>query len=481
MATLWLLTGLLAGLAGALFFRMRLRLIAEQRENATLSSSLKDTIVARDTALASGAQHLARVNELEREFVAVESELRQEMIKLESDLEHERALATEKLAAVQHANEQLSQSFKALSADALKDASAQFLELAKANFGEFQSTTRGELDGREKTFKQIVEKVSESLTQVDSKLERLDRDRRESHGAMQEHLRAVVDTQEKLRRETGGLVAALRQPQTRGRWGEMQLKRCIEMAGMLAHCDFVEQSVKQGEDGRLRPDVIVHMPGEKQVVVDAKAPLQSFLDAHNATDEDERKAHLANHARLLREHVRKLSAKGYWAQFDATPDFVFMFLPGEHFYNAALEADPGLLEEGVNQCVLIATPTTLIALLRAVAYGWQQEKVAESAHAVSELGRELHSRLAVLADHLQAVGRRLRSTVSAYNDAVGSMDGRVLVTARRFVDHGAVSASRELPDVDPVDLTPRSLQAPELDQAEGAIRALLPAGADDDA
>jgi DNA recombination protein RmuC len=479
MAALWFLTGLLAGLVPALFFRMRQTMA--QRENATLGGSLTGTIDERDAALASAGQYQARVSELERELLSIESELRQQVIKLEADVDHERALAIEKLAAVQHANEQLSQSFKALSADALKDASAQFLELAKANFGEFQSTTRGELDGREKTFKHIVEKVTESLTQVDGKLERLDRDRRESHGALQENLRAVVETQERLRRETGGLVAALRQPQTRGRWGEMQLKRCIEMAGMLAHCDFVEQSVKQGEDGRLRPDVIVHMPGQKQVVVDAKAPLQSFLDAHNATDEDERKAHLANHARLLREHIRKLSAKSYWEQFDATPDFVFMFLPGEHYYNAALEADPGLLEEGVNQCVLIATPMTLIALLRAVAYGWQQEKVAESAHAVSELGRELHSRLAVLADHLQTVGRRLRSTVSAYNDAVGSMDGRVLVTARRFADHGAVSASKALPDVDPVDLTPRSVQAPELEQAEGAVRALLPAGTDDDA
>jgi DNA recombination protein RmuC len=479
MAALWFLTGLLAGLVPALFFRMRQTMA--QRENATLGGSLTGTIDERDAALASAGQYQARVSELERELLSIESELRQQVIKLEADVDHERALAIEKLAAVQHANEQLSQSFKALSADALKDASAQFFELAKANFGEFQSTTRGELDGREKTFKHIVEKVTESLTQVDGKLERLDRDRRESHGALQENLRAVVETQERLRRETGGLVAALRQPQTRGRWGEMQLKRCIEMAGMLAHCDFVEQSVKQGEDGRLRPDVIVHMPGQKQVVVDAKAPLQSFLDAHNATDEDERKAHLANHARLLREHIRKLSAKSYWEQFDATPDFVFMFLPGEHYYNAALEADPGLLEEGVNQCVLIATPMTLIALLRAVAYGWQQEKVAESAHAVSELGRELHSRLAVLADHLQTVGRRLRSTVSAYNDAVGSMDGRVLVTARRFADHGAVSASKALPDVDPVDLTPRSVQAPELEQAEGAVRALLPAGTDDDA
>lgn len=472
MVALWFLIGLLAGGAAALYFRMRLT--AGQRENATLSDSLADAIAARDAALAAATQHLARVHELERELVTVNGELRQQVSssRLTSSTSV-RSPSRSSWPSSRRTNSYRSRSRR-------KDASAQFLELAKANFGEFQSTARGELDGREKTFKQLVEKVGESLTQVDGKLERLDRDRRESHGAMQQHLRSVVETQEKLRLETGALASALRQPHTRGRWGEMQLKRCIEMAGMLAHCDFVEQSTKQGEDGRLRPDVIVRMPGGKQVVVDAKAPLQSFLDAHNASDEDERKAHLANHARLFREHVRKLSVKSYWSQFDATPDFVFMFLPGEHFYNAALEADPTLLEEGINQCVLIATPTTLIALLRAVAYGWQQEKIAESAHAISELGRELHSRLAVLADHLQAVGRRLRSTVSAYNDAVGSIEGRVFVTARRFADHGAVSPTRELPEVDPVDLTPRTLQAPELEHAEGGLRALLPAGADDD-
>jgi DNA recombination protein RmuC len=467
MTAIWLLVGLFVG--GALVFVVyRARHAAAVKEIVELGARLATAISERD-------QHLTRAHELERELVAARGELRADIVVLEAALEHERTLAEEKLKAVQQANEELSQAFKALSSDALERNSAQFIELAKAAFGELQTKAHGELDARQQAFAQLFEQVGQSLTKVDTKLESLERDRREAEGALQQHLVSIVEGQDKLRLETGALVSAMRQPHARGRWGEMQLRRVVEMTGMLAHCDFREQLAVRSDDGVLRPDLIVHLPGGKQIVVDAKAPLQSYLDAHNATDPDERKRHLGAHARLLREHIKKLSAKSYWSQFEAAPDFVFLFLPGEHFYNGALEADPTLLEDGVNQCVLVATPTTLIALLRAVAYGWQQEKITENARAISELGRELHGRLAVLADHLQTVGRRLRSTVDAFNGAVGSMEGRVLVAARRFADHGAVSASKELPSVEPVDLTPRTLQAPELEDSGEELRALLPA------
>jgi DNA recombination protein RmuC len=299
--------------------------------------------------------------------------------------------------------------------------------------------------------------IADALARMDAQLQRLERDRQQARGALDEQLRSLVAGQDRLRNETGALVAALRQPQTRGRWGELQLRRVVELAGMTAHCDFVEQASVAGDDGLLRPDLVVQLPGGKQVIVDAKAPLNAFLDAYEASDETTRTAALAGHARLLREHVRRLSAKAYWDQFETAPDFVFLFLPGEHFYSAALEADPSLLEEGARQSVLIATPTTLIALLRAVAYGWQQERVTEDARAVAQLGRDLHRRLETFAEHLQRVGTRLRSAVGAYNDAVGSFEHRVLPGARRLAEHGVVSTERELAVLERVDPTVREL------------------------
>jgi len=299
--------------------------------------------------------------------------------------------------------------------------------------------------------------VHDALARMDAQLQRLERDRMEARGALDEQLRALVAGQERLRGETGALVAALRQPQTRGRWGELQLRRVVELAGMTAHCDFAEQPSLASEDGLLRPDLIVHLPGGKQVIVDAKAPLHAFLDAYEARDETTRTTGLAAHARLVREHVRRLSAKAYWDRLDTTPDFVLLFLPGDHFYSAALEADPTLLEQGARQSVLIATPTTLIALLRAVAYGWQQERVADDARAVAQLGRELHRRLEMFAEHLQKLGARLRGAVGAYNDAVGSFEQRVLPGARRLAEHGVVPAERELAALERVDPAVREL------------------------
>jgi DNA recombination protein RmuC len=380
-------------------------------------------------------------------------------------LEAERAMAADR--------------FTTLSAAALRANNEQFLALAKQTLGTYQAQAEGELEKREKAVQQLVAPIAESLGKVDLRLERLDRDRVQQTTALQQQLRTMVEAQDRLRGETGALVAALRKPQTRGRWGEMQLRNVVEMAGMVAYCDFAEQRSVHDDGRTLRPDLVVNLPGGKQVVVDAKAPLQAFLDAYEAGDEAQRDAHMQAHARLLREHVRRLSSKSYWSQFAAAPDFVLLFLPGEHFLNAALEVEPGLIEQAVEQSVLIATPTTLIALLRAVHYGWQQEKVAQNAREISELGRELHGRLGTVAEHIQRLGRRLGGAVESYNQAVGSLETRVLVSARRFADHGVVGPGSEIPMLDPVDKQVRAVQAPELGQVVTAPRSL--AAADDDA
>jgi DNA recombination protein RmuC len=295
--------------------------------------------------------------------------------------------------------------------------------------------------------------IHDALARMDAKLGEIERERAHARGELDQQLRT-------LGAETRALAAALRQPHTRGRWGELQLRRVVELAGMTAHCDFVEQASVAGEGRPLRPDVVVRLPGGKQVVVDAKTPLHAFLDAYEAHDETARTTALAAHARLVREHIRRLSAKAYWDQFETSPDFVVLFLPGEHFWSAALEADPSLLEEGARQSVLVATPTTLIALLRAVAFGWQQERVTEDARAVAQLGRDLHRRLEVFAEHLGRVGRGLQTAVRAYDGAVGSFEQRVLPGARRLAEHGVVAADRELATLERVDPTVRQLDLP---------------------
>jgi DNA recombination protein RmuC len=401
-------------------------------------------VIGSAAALVALRPRLAEVPGLrsERDRYALEA------ARLEERLDAEREMAEDR--------------FRSLSAEALKQNNEQFLALARQALGSYQSEARGELEKREKAVAQLVAPIAEQLGRVDTRLEHLDRDRVRTSSMLQEQLRGMLEAQERLRGETGALVAALRKPQARGRWGEMQLRNVVEMAGMVAYCDFAEQVTVHDEDRTLRPDLIVNMPGGKQVVVDAKAPLQAFLDTYEAGDEASREHHMREHARLLRDHIRKLSARSYWSQFRDAPDFVLLFLPGEHFYNAALEADPSLIQQGVDQQVLIATPTTLIALLRAVHFGWQQEKVAENAREISELGRELHTRIASVADHVQKLGKRLGGAVDAYNATVGSLETRVLVSARRFTEHGVVGHDKEIAPLEPVDRVPRAPQAPEL-------------------
>jgi DNA recombination protein RmuC len=362
--------------------------------------------------------------------------------------------------------------FEAVSARVLRDAQQSFLQLAESQLGQHHITSREELEKRQRAVEQIVKPIAESLAKMDGKLELIEQGRRETQGSLTTHLRSVAETQEKLRTETANLVTALRSPHTRGRWGEIQLRRVCEMAGMIDRCDFVEQSSFESDAGRLRPDVVVRLPGGKNVVVDAKAPLEAYLSAVEATDPVQRKAHLEAYGRHVREHVTKLSQKAYWSQFDSSPEFVVMFLPGEALFSAALEQVPGLIEEGVAQKVLITTPTSLIAVLRAVHYGWRQEKVAESARAVSELGRELHGRLGTLAGHFMKLGRSLDSSVKAYNETVGSLESRVLVTARKLSEHGAASGGDELPEPQQVETAPRSVQAVEVDEDEIKVHRL---------
>jgi DNA recombination protein RmuC len=408
-------------------------------------------LLALRPRLRAGAHETHRAAELDRELTRAQAELH-----------HERARAEERLASVNDAQERLSASFKALSAEALQASMAQLAELSKAQLQTAHEQAKGDLEKRHAAVEQLVAPLKEQLGRVDSQLLSLDRERRESRGRLEAQLRTLNETGERLRTETGALVTALRKPNARGQWGQMQLRNVVELAGMVRHCDFHEQRTVAGGEATLRPDLVVNLPGGKQVVVDAKAPLQGVLDAYEARDDAEREQHLRDHARLLRKHVKSLAEKAYWEGLESAPDFVVMFLPGEHLYGAALEADPALIEDAMAKRVLIATPTTLLAMLRAVAYGWQQERVAESAQAISDLGRDLHARLVKLSNLMATLGTRLNSAVRAYNETVGSYEARVLPAARRFADHGAVAEERELPDLEHVTTSARNVNTREL-------------------
>lgn len=381
---------------------------------------------------------------------------REERAHLEARLEQAERLEKDR--------QRLAGSFAELSAEALRRNAEQFLALADARMGEAQAAAAGELARRQQAIGELLRPVADTLAKYEESLRRLEGDRVGAYATLSEQVKHLSESNDRLERETGNLVTALRTPQTRGRWGEMQLRRVVEMAGMVAHCDFSEQVSTGGEEGRLRPDVVVHLPGGAEIVVDAKVPLDGFLRSVEAEGEEGRRAHLVAHARQLRAHVDQLAKKQYWSQFDRSPEFVVAFVPSDPLLAAAFEEDPGLIEHGMDARVLVATPTTLIALLRTVAYGWQQESLAENARVVQELGSELYGRLRVMGQHLGKVQRNLSSTVEAFNDAVGSLESRVLVTARRFPELGVVgTGSQELAELKPVAGAPRRPRV-EVDQ-----------------
>ena len=386
---------------------------------------------------------------------------RQDCARIAAELAAARQASDDKHALLQTAETKLREAFAVVSSEALKSNNEAFLQLARTSFGELQRTATLDQDGRQKAIETIVQPLKESLTKVDAKLQEVERGRASAQAQLSEQIRSLTDAQQMLYAETSKLSRALRSPNIRGQWGELQLRRVLESAGMIqgSHYEIKESVV--GEDGRLTPDVLVKLPGGKNVVVDAKVPLTAFLDASECRDDDARDAKLRDHARQLKEHVNRLAGKSYWSHFQPAPDIVVMFVPGEPLLTSALQADPSLLEFSMNRGVMLASPLTLIALLRAIAYGWQQETVARNAQEISELGRSLYDRIAKLAEHFENVGRSLAKSVEAYNSAVGTLESRVLVTARRLKDKG-VTAAEEFAELETVDHTPRPLGAPEL-------------------
>ena len=421
--------------------------------SATEVAALNERAVAKDREL----QKLQQTYDAE----TVESnDLRQQNARLQAEVEGERRAAHERNESFKRVTDELAEKFKALSRDALKDNNQEFLNLAHATLEKFQASAKGDLEQKQQAIDQLVKPLKDSLEKVDGKIEAMERLRAGAYSGLIEQVKTLASSQQQLQAETGNLVKALRTPHVRGRWGEIQLRRVVELAGMVQYCDFSEQETIANEDGRIRPDVIVRLPGNRTIVVDAKVPFEAFYESISTADDAIRLERLKEHARLVRAHIGALSRKSYWEAVQPTPEFVLLFLPGESFYSAALEQDPKLIEDGINQKVIIATPTTLIALLKAISYGWQQEQRAANADEVGKLGKELYDRLRTFLSHFSDIGKNLDRALESYNKGVGSLEARVLVTARKFKERNAIHGD-EIESPEPIDKLARPLSLDE--------------------
>jgi DNA recombination protein RmuC len=380
--------------------------------------------------------------------------------RLAGELQAEGARYEARLATLEDARRELAERFSELSREALKHNNEAFLQLARENLTGFQKEAKADLGQRERSIEALVKPIREALSKTEQQIREIEKERHTAFGSLQQQLRQMAEGQQQLERETHNLVSALRRPEVRGQWGEMTLRRLAELAGMVEHCDFYEQESREGPDGLLRPDLIVRLPDRRELVVDAKTPLDAYLSAMEAATPAEREERLRHHARKLRERVRELSSKAYWTQFKDSPDFVVLFIPGEQFLSAALEQDGALLEDALANRVILATPSSLVALMRAVAFGWRQQVVAENAERIRELGEDLYRRVATFTEHLARLGKALGSGVDNYNKAVGSLERQVLPGARKFTELG-IHAKKDPELLTPIEQTPRTPEPPE--------------------
>lgn len=379
---------------------------------------------------------------------------------LEAQLKSQDQLQEEREEALKQAETRLAASMIEQTGKSFREHSETFLKLAKENLGGHQEKAHGRMQAKEKAIEALIKPVAEALKKTEEQLLRIEKERKEAYGSIYKELETVSRSQQALQEETQNLVNALRRPEVRGQWGELTLRRVVELAGMVEHCDFSEQSQIDGDDGSIRPDMIIHLSEGRTLVVDVKTPLDAYLEATAAKDAKSREVALKRHARHVRERVRELSSKNYWSQFDGSPEFVILFVPGEQFLSAALDMEPNLNEEAIKQKVLLTTPNSLVALLKVVAYGWRQMTLAENAEQIRDLGQDLYRRLTTFTGHLSKLGRQLGSSIDAYNSAVGSLERQVLPGARKFIEMG-ITAPKEMSELDPVDKTARRLQSPQ--------------------
>lgn len=413
----------------------------------------------RAAGLDGTAQELKKQNEtLQQDLRAAQKRIEEEQrlrASAEKDAELQRANLLEQRRLLEEAQVKLREAFQSLAGEALKSSSDQFMELAKAKFDSLQKEAEGDLEQRKIAIQSLVDPLETALKDLRSEVTRVESARQEAYGSLRSEVQLLATTNKELREETGSLVNSLKQPQVKGKWGELTLRRVVELAGMSPHCDFQEQQSVDTEEGRLRPDLIISLPGGTQIVVDVKVPLHAFFKAVSAQTDAEYREAMVQHAALVREHIKGLSGKEYWRQFDPTPEFVVLFVPGESFFSAALEQDRTLIEDAIDKRVVLASPTTLIALLRAIAYGWKQQLVAENAERIKDLGKELYDRVVKFAEHLADIAKGLERASKAYNNAVASFDSRLIPSARKFREMGV--GSSDVPQIEPIETFPRPL------------------------
>lgn len=463
----YILLGVIIGGISAWFISSSREQKRYAEQKATIQSSHSNQITELEKR-ASRAEAMVeelrqQVQQRDVEITQIRNELdieKQSKIEALTKLDASQESFEEQKALIEAMKAEMTDTFNALSSAALKSSSEDFLRLASEHLGKVVADTKGKLGEHQAAMDGMLKPLHETLKRYEEQIRLIEESRHKAYGSLEEQLRSLASTHENLQRETSNLVSALRRPQVRGRWGEMQLRRVAELSGMSTHCDFTEQQSLDTEKGRIRPDMIVHLPMEREIVVDSKVSLEAYLDAISSSTEDERKSKMEKHAQQVRAHMNKLASKEYWSQFAQSPEFVILFIPGESFLSSALDVDNTLIEDGIQRRVIIATPTTFIALLRAIAYGWRQEQITKNAQEISELGRQLYERMNILVQHFDSIGSNLEKAIGAYNKAVGSMESRILPSVRRFKELGVTGAD-EIPIIEQIDQKPRNLSMSE--------------------